>query len=171
MRPTSDRLKETLFNVLGDGVVGARVLDGFAGSGALGIEALSRGARSVTFIDADIRARRLVEANLEHCGIDGGYVMICGSFVEAVYRLPADQLFELMLLDPPYEQSDLDGILLAATACLDPRGILVLEHARRRVVPAEVAVLTRFRTVTAGDSACALYRRSDIVAHSGGEEA
>ena len=171
LRPTSDRLKETLFNVLGDRVVGARVLDGFAGSGALGIEALSRGARVVTFVDVDPRALGLVEANLGHCGIAEGYVMICASFVEAVDRLPAGQLFELILLDPPYEQSERDDVLAAATARLDPRGILVLEYARRRSVPAEMAVLTRFRIVTAGDSALALYRLGGVVAGTAGEEA
>jgi 16S rRNA (guanine966-N2)-methyltransferase len=171
LRPTSDRLKETLFNVLGDRVAGARVLDGFAGSGALGIEALSRGARSVTFIDVDIRACGLVEANLQHCGIAEGYVMIRSSFVEAVRRLPADQPFELILLDPPYERTDFDDVLSAATTCLAARGILVLEHARRRAVPAETAVLTRLRIVTAGDSAFALYRPGDIVDGTAGEEA
>jgi 16S rRNA (guanine966-N2)-methyltransferase len=171
LRPTSDRLKETMFNVLGNGAAGARVLDGFAGSGALGIEALSRGARAVTFIDTDLRALGLVEANLAHCEIAEGYVMIRSSFVEAVRRLPADQLFELILLDPPYEQTDLDDVLKAATACLAPRGILVLEHARRRPVPAEFGVLTRFRVVTAGDSALALYRLGGVVACTAGEEA
>lgn len=170
LRPTSDRLKETLFNVLGDRVVGARVLDGYAGSGALGIEALSRGARAVTFIDADPRAVGLAEANLTHCGIAEGYVMICASLTEAVDRLPADQLFELILLDPPYEQSELVDVLASATARLAPDGILVLEHARRRSVPAEVAALTRFRIVTAGDSALALYRLGGVAADTAGEE-
>jgi 16S rRNA (guanine966-N2)-methyltransferase len=169
LRPTSDRLKQTLFDVLGDRVVGTRVLDGFAGSGALGIEALSRGARAVTFIDADIRALGLVEANLGHCGIAEGYVMIRSSFVEAVRRLPADQLFELILLDPPYEQSGLDDVLAAATACLAPDGIIVL-HTRRRGVAEETAMLTRFRIVTAGDSALALYRLGGSAAQTAGKE-
>ena len=68
LRPTSDKLRETLFNVLGPSVVGARVLDGYAGTGAVGIEALSRGASHVTFVDSDRRAADLVQANLRHCG-------------------------------------------------------------------------------------------------------
>jgi 16S rRNA G966 N2-methylase RsmD len=123
------------------------------------------------FIDADRRAVELVRANLAHCGIADGYVMICGSFVESVRRLPAEQLFDVVLLDPPYEQSDLDDVLAAGAAYLAPSGILVLEHARRRAVSAETAALARFRIVTAGDSALALYRRNDVVVGVGGEEA
>ena len=161
LRPTSDRLKETLFNILGEAAVGARVLDGFAGAGALGIEALSRGARSVTFVDRDPRALALVGENLAHCGIREGYVIIRDGFVGAVRRLPADQRFYLVLLDPPYEQPDLDDVLAAAGGCLDPRGILVLEHARRRDVPGTVASIARYRAVTAGDSALAFYRPAE----------
>jgi 16S rRNA G966 N2-methylase RsmD len=72
LRPTSDRLRETLFNVLGPRIEGARVLDGYAGTGAVGIEALSRGAAHVTFVDEDPRAATLIAANLERCGLRGG---------------------------------------------------------------------------------------------------
>ena len=158
LRPTSDRLKETLFNILGPRVAGARVLDGFAGAGALGIEALSRGAASVTFVDQDVRAAALVERNLRHCGIAGGYVMIRGSFIGAMRRLPADQQFDLILLDPPYDLDDLSEVLASAAGWLSPTAILVLEHARRREIPAQEATIVRYRTVTAGDSALAFYR-------------
>jgi 16S rRNA (guanine(966)-N(2))-methyltransferase RsmD len=170
LRPTSDQLKETLFNVLGDLVDGARVLDGFAGSGALGIEALSRGALAVTFVEQDPRALALVDENLRHCGIARGYVMIRGGFVEAVRRLPADQRFELVLLDPPYDQPDLDGVLAAAVHCLDSRGIVVLEHARRRDVPGRVAGIGPYRTVTAGHSTLTLYRPVESPARTPVEE-
>lgn len=71
LRPTSDRLRETLFDVLGEGVVGAMVLDGFAGTGALGLEALSRGASTVVFVERDRRAAALIAANLDRCGVRG----------------------------------------------------------------------------------------------------
>jgi 16S rRNA (guanine966-N2)-methyltransferase len=158
LRPTSDRLKGTLFNILGAAVDGARVLDGFAGAGALGLEALSRGAATATFVDIAPRALALVEANLRHCGITGPYVIIRDSFVGATRRLPADQRFDLVLLDPPYEYDDLSEALAAAGGCLSPAGILVLEHARRRAVPGQEAALVRYRTVTAGDSALSFYR-------------
>src|SRR5687768_15753421 len=75
LRPTSDKLRETLFNILAPQITGARVLDGFAGTGALGIEALSRGAAHVTFIEADGRAAVLIEANLALCGVLDGYTI------------------------------------------------------------------------------------------------
>src|SRR5512143_3265708 len=79
LRPTSDRLRETLFNILAPRIEGARVLDGFAGTGALGIEALSRGAAHVTFVDSDPRAIALVLENLRRCGIADGYAMMPGA--------------------------------------------------------------------------------------------
>src|SRR3954470_23164061 len=76
LRPTSDKLRETLFNILAPRVAGARVLDVYAGTGAVGIEALSRGASAVTFIELDRRAQALIEENLQRCGIATGYTMI-----------------------------------------------------------------------------------------------
>jgi len=159
LRPTSDRLKESLFAILTPVLEGARVLDGFAGTGALGIEALSRGAAEVVFIDADRRALALVGANLAHCGISDGYAMIRDEFAGALTRLPADRRFDLAVLDPPYDEADLDGVLLAAAARLTEDGTLVLEHAKRRAVPAEAGTLILVRQVTAGDSVLAFYRR------------
>ena len=76
LRPTSDKLRETLFNILAPRIAGARVLDAYAGTGAVGIEALSRGAASVTFVDSDRRAQALIEENLARCGIANGYAII-----------------------------------------------------------------------------------------------
>src|SRR6185436_19949314 len=83
LRPTSDKLRETLFNVLGPRVAGARVLDGCAGTGAVGIEALSRGAAHVTFVERDRRAAALIESNLQHCGLKEGYAIIRVDFAAA----------------------------------------------------------------------------------------
>src|SRR4051795_6086821 len=90
LRPTSDRLRETLFNVLGASVRGARVLDGYAGTGAIGIEALSRGAAHVTFVEQDRRASALIEENLARCGVTSGYAIIRASADRAVATLQAD---------------------------------------------------------------------------------
>src|ERR671935_2403849 len=76
LRPTSDKLRETLFNILAPRIEGARVLDGYAGTGAIGIEALSRGAAHVTFVEHDRRAQMLIAENLAHCGVADGYVMM-----------------------------------------------------------------------------------------------
>src|SRR5438477_10346896 len=104
LRPTSDKLRETLFNVIGPRVAGARVLDGYAGTGALGIEAISRGAAHVTFVERDRRARALIAANLAHCGIGAGYVFIRETFARAFSDL-SGVVFDLVLLDPPVEHS------------------------------------------------------------------
>src|SRR5688572_22468980 len=78
LRPTSDKLRETLFNVLAPRVAGARVVDGYAGTGAVGIEALSRGAGHVIFIERDPRAIALIESNVALCGVQQGYTIDCG---------------------------------------------------------------------------------------------
>jgi 16S rRNA (guanine966-N2)-methyltransferase len=160
LRPTSDRLKESLFAVLAPVLDGARVLDGFAGSGALGIEALSRGASEVLFVDADRRAIELVQANLAHCGIADGYAMIRDEFAGALARLPVQRRFDLILLDPPYDVADLDGVMRAAAARLADGGTLVLEHARRRDAPPDAGAVPLVRQVRAGGSTLAIYRRA-----------
>src|SRR5439155_19101209 len=89
LRPTSDKLRETIFNILAPRIAGARVLDGYAGTGALGIEALSRGAAAVTVIERDRHAQALIAENLAHCGIEDGYVIIRASVARALAGLHA----------------------------------------------------------------------------------
>jgi 16S rRNA (guanine966-N2)-methyltransferase len=156
LRPTSDRLRETLFNVLNPRIAGARVLDGYAGTGAIGIEALSRGAAHVTFVDSDVRAVRLVERNLGRCAVTDRYAIIRARFADAAPRWPAGT-FDLVLLDPPYGRDDLVGALEAAAPLVAPDGLLVLEHARRDEAPADVASITKLRDILSGDSALSLY--------------
>lgn len=158
LRPTSDRLRETLFNVLGDRVAGAFVLDAFAGTGAVGIEALSRGAAHVTFVESDPRAVRLIQRNLAACRVTAAYTMMPTAFVIAARGL-AGARFDLVLLDPPYAAEDPGALVAAAGHWLEDRGWLVLEHAARRATPERVALLERFRLVASGDSALAFYRR------------
>jgi len=160
LRPTSDRLKETVFAILAPRLEGARVLDGFAGSGALGIEALSRGAASVVFIELDSRAAGLIERNLAHCRITDAYVMMRAEFTRALRQLPADRRFDLALLDPPYDLADLASMVEAATGRMAPGGVLVLEHASRREAPARVGGFAAVRQVKAGDSTVTFYREA-----------
>jgi 16S rRNA (guanine(966)-N(2))-methyltransferase RsmD len=157
LRPTSDRLRETLFNVVSPRIEGARVLDGYAGTGALGIEAISRGAVSVTFVDEDRRAQALVDENLARCGIENGYAIIRASVAHGIETLQAaGQVFDLVLLDPPY---DLDPAraLSGVEAIMAPDALLVLEHGRRQPVPAEAGRLRLGRDLKSGDSALAFY--------------
>ncbi|MGH9374017.1 MAG: 16S rRNA (guanine(966)-N(2))-methyltransferase RsmD [Vicinamibacterales bacterium] len=163
LRPTSDKLRETLFNVLGPRVAGARVLDGYAGTGAVGIEALSRGAAHVTFVDADRRAVRLVERNLQRCAVTDRYAIIRARFADAAAQWTAGT-FDLVLLDPPYGRDDLQRALEAAAPLVAPGGLLVIEHARRDGAPARAASITKTRDIRSGDSALSVYR-----AHGGVE--
>jgi len=153
LRPTSDKLRETLFNVLASTIGGARVLDGYAGTGAIGIEALSRGASQVTFVDRDRRAQRLIAENVEHCGIPGGCVIIRPSF---------DRLgsFDIVLLDPPYDirPEDALGALMTAAPLVGSGGVLVLEHSKRHAAPESISALTRTRQIRGGDSVLSFYK-------------
>ena len=151
LRPTSDKLRETLFNILAPRIEGARVLDGYAGTGAVGLEALSRGASYVHFIEKNRRAAALIAENVAACGVKQGYTIGCGDLVSALRRLPVDARFDLILLDPPYDADNLREALTAAADRLDPDGLLVLERATRRE-PDVPAALARVRDVTSGDS-------------------
>ena len=103
LRPTSDRLRETLFNVVAPTIRGARVLDGYAGTGAVGIEALSRGASEVVFVERDRRAVALIEANLARCGVRDRHAII-RSDLAAATGMARVAPFDLVFLDPPYRQ-------------------------------------------------------------------
>jgi 16S rRNA (guanine966-N2)-methyltransferase len=170
LRPTSDRLKESLFAILSPVIEGAWVLDGFAGSGALGIEALSRGAAGVVLVEQDARAAALIQRNLAHCGIAEGCVMIRAEFVRALRRLPADRRFDVALLDPPYDIADLDAVVRAAAERTAPGGILVLEHATRRQAPVRAGGWTPARRVAAGDSTLTFYREAAEAAPAARED-
>jgi 16S rRNA (guanine966-N2)-methyltransferase len=155
LRPTSDKLRETLFNIVAPRIEGARVLDGYAGTGAIGIEALSRGAAHVTFIERDPRAIALIEANLAGCGVTGGYTIRRGDVVAALSQVNASAC-DLVVLDPPYDAA-VESVLNAAARVVAADGLLVLERATRRRPVAPVA-LERVRDVVSGDSTLSLFR-------------
>ena len=154
VRPTSDSLRETLFNVLGPGIAGARVLDAFAGTGALGLEALSRGAVAATFVERNPRALAIVRENVRRCGAESACAIIRADFLRAAL---ASHAFDLVLLDPPYDVSDLAAVLARGADVLAPGGRLVLEHGRRRESPERGGDLERVRLLAAGDSALSFY--------------
>ncbi len=163
LRPTSDKLRETLFNILAARIRGARVLDGYSGTGALGIEAISRGAAWVTFIERDRRAQALIAENLAICGIENVYAIIRATVAGALDTLSepsASASFDIVLLDPPYapqSRDDLAPILSAAGRLIAPTGVLVLERARRHEAPEAAGRLVCSRDVVSGDSALAFY--------------
>jgi len=156
LRPTSDKLRETLFNILAPRVEGARVLDVFAGTGAVALEALSRGAMSATCIEHDRRAARLIEENTALCGETNRCVIIRGDVERVLGKALSGGPFDIVVLDPPYDYENLSQAVRDAGTQRAAEGVVVLEHASR-VTPPEAAGLTRTRTVTSGDSALSFY--------------
>jgi 16S rRNA (guanine966-N2)-methyltransferase len=154
LRPTSDSLRETLFNILGPSLEGANVLDAFAGTGAVGLEALSRGATGVTFIERDRQAITLLEGNIRLCGAGKACAIVKDDF----FDVAVTDMFDLVFLDPPYDVVDLHAVVSTAAPLVAHGGRLVLEHSRRRVSPEAAATLRRTRLVTAGDSALSFYQ-------------
>jgi 16S rRNA (guanine966-N2)-methyltransferase len=159
LRPTSDKLRETLFNILGARIEGARVLDGYAGTGAVGLEALSRGAKQVLFIDRDRRAVALIRKNLALCGVEGRYTIECGEVGASLRRLEKGLAFDIVFLDPPYDFLHLTDVLELAGRRLHERGVLVLERATRHA-PDLPADLARVRDVKSGDSTLTFLARA-----------
>jgi 16S rRNA (guanine966-N2)-methyltransferase len=159
LRPTSDKLRETLFNVIAPRIEGARFLDGYAGTGGVGLEALSRGAAHVTFVERDPRACRLIAENIERCGVSGGYTIVRGALAEAARRSKGELgAFDLVFLDPPYDDPDIEAAIRIALGWLTPSGLLIVEHAAREAIgEASGARLTR--DLRSGDSALAFFER------------
>jgi 16S rRNA (guanine(966)-N(2))-methyltransferase RsmD len=149
-------LRETLFNVLSDRVHGARVLDGFAGTGAVGIEALSRGAQRVTFVEQDRRALAVLRQNVDACGVAAECDVIAADLSTIDRRHPPGP-FDVVFLDPPYEAPGIDAVLTVVSSWLAPGGVLILEHSKRRGSPEQAGALARYRLLTAGDSALSFY--------------
>ena len=160
LRPTSDKLRETMFNVIAARVAGARVLDVFAGTGAVGLESLSRGAARAVFIEADRRAVALIQANAALCGVSERCAIIRGAAEQVLQNAIDGDPFDLVMLDPPYDHAPLAAVIDTAVGHLAPGGLLILEHAFRRALPA-VAAARPTRIVRSGDSALTMFERKD----------
>ena len=149
-RPITDRVKETLFGILGERVPGARVLDLYAGSGAIGIEALSRGAAHATFVERAPTALAAVRTNLERTRL-GDSARIEPRDVEAFLRDATDGPWELVFLDPPYELRAIVSPLRAVMPHLAPGATIVVKHFWR-TEPPEVAGLEAVRQRRFGET-------------------
>jgi 16S rRNA (guanine966-N2)-methyltransferase len=167
IRPTADRLRETLFNVLSAGNPSALAestwLDLYAGTGAVGIEALSRGAQMVFFVESSKAATELIAANLKSLGIADGFQIIKVEAVKALRQLEAGGSgVDFVFLDPPYSMQEEYAKTLAALAqskLLGERSLVIAEH-EKRFDPGEVfEELRRYRKLVQGDAALSFYRR------------
>jgi 16S rRNA (guanine966-N2)-methyltransferase len=130
-RPTSDRVRENVFNIVAPWVEGARVLDLFAGSGAMGLEALSRGAAGVVFVESDPEAVRTIERNLDKLRLTGARVVRVDSSTALIQESGAGRKYDLVLVDPPYEMTNYDSLARALPAVLADDGLLVFETAAK----------------------------------------
>jgi len=156
LRPTSDRLRETLFNVLAPRIAGARVLDVFAGTGAVALEALSRGAALAVCIESHRRATDLIADNRMRTG-EQERCRIVSATAERALRAPVDGgPFDIVFLDPPYDFEDLAAVMSAALRQRATGGVMIVEHASRRPLPA-ISEGVPSRTVRAGDSSLSLF--------------
>jgi 16S rRNA (guanine966-N2)-methyltransferase len=167
VRPTSDRLRETLFNVIAPRIVGARFLDLCAGSGAVGIEAISRGATHATFIDSARPMCALIKSNLELCRIERSESEVIEAEArDYLRRFVAKQPdsgkpWDVIFYDPPYATDYgpiLDFLGAHATSLLTEDGLLIVEHHRKNELPEEIARLHRYRVLKQGDSALSFYK-------------
>jgi 16S rRNA (guanine966-N2)-methyltransferase len=156
VRPTADRVREALFNILGPGLIGARVLDAYAGSGALGFEALSRGASRATLVEADGRALATMRESAVRLGLEGRVVLCHGRVLELLGRGAIAGPFDLILADPPYDTPERGPFLDLARRLLAQDGRLVLERDRGQEAAASPA-LERLRTARYGRTCLDFY--------------
>ena len=158
-RPTTDRVKEGLFNILQFDIEGRRVLDLFAGTGQLGIECLSRGAASAVFVDRRPDAVKLIRENLKITNLQDGARVVAGDSME--YLKSLREKFDLIFLDPPYEAGLLEPALahIARFDILAPHGIIAAEHPADQLPPPPGGECRLYRTYRYGKIGVTLFRR------------
>jgi 16S rRNA (guanine(966)-N(2))-methyltransferase RsmD len=154
-RPTVDRVKESAFNILSSIIPDSDVLDLFSGTGALAVEALSRGAKSAVFVDDDRNCCSIIRENLEHTHLSGKAKVYCkkaGTLLKELGRNSAQ--FDIVFMDPPYLKNFIRETvqLLAENDIIKDKGIVMIEHHRNETVPNKVGALEKVRTVEYGDT-------------------
>jgi len=162
LRPTSEQLRETLFDVLGPGVEGSRFLDAYAGSGAVGLEALSRGAREVVFIEHHRAAAELIRENLRALKIQSGFRLLTSAVLATLERLNEEnEPFDFVFLDPPYDAiREYHTALreLGRSKLLVATSFVIAEHSRHVVLEEAYASLRQTRLIRHGDAQLGFYR-------------
>ncbi len=164
VRPTTDRLRETLFNVVAQQVPDAVWLDLYAGTGAVGIEALSRGARMVYFVESSPPAAAAIRHNLASLGIEEGFELMERDALQALRKLDAEAVAcDHCFLDPPYHMADAYELslgFLSQSGLLRPASIVIAEHDKHYEPGETYGALRRYRKLEQGDAVLSFYRLS-----------
>ena len=151
-RPTPDRLRETLFDILQTRIEGARFVDAYAGTGAVGIEALSRGASHAWLLEKNRAALEAIRENVAALNLEGRTTVVPGPVLQTIARYPADIVF----IDPPYDLDREYAAVLSALAASPPQ-LLIVQHSVRLEIPELSGDLHRGRVVRQGDNALSFY--------------
>lgn len=160
IRPTTDFLRESIFNILADRVVESVVLDLFAGTGSLGLEALSRGAATATFVDDDRQSVRLLGRNIRACRLDEQGFVFKKNICSGLHFLKTTgQTFDLVFIDPPYEKGLVEKTLrlLDGCQCIALHASVVVEHSFRECLPRQVANFEQGRQRRHGNTLVSFY--------------
>ena len=164
-RPTPDRLRETLFNILQSRLDGTIFLDAYAGTGAVGIEALSRGARRAIFVDRSRAAVEVIRENLAALGLSGRSEVFCGKATQVIERMPSDIAF----IDPPYELENEYAIALNELS-LSAASLVVAQHAFKTKLAPDYDTLSRTREVKQSDNVLSFYERISLAEREAANE-
>jgi 16S rRNA (guanine(966)-N(2))-methyltransferase RsmD len=156
IRPTEGKVREALFSIWHDRVGGKRFLDLFAGSGAVGLEALSRGAREVVFVEKSSRVRKVLEGNCRAL-TDRGWLVVTATLPKDLVTLVPRGTFDLVFADPPYSFSSYSRLLFAVGSLLDPEGLFAVETSSRRAPPDAAGDLALLDSRRYGESRLTFY--------------
>ena len=162
VRPTTDRVKQALFNIVQFQIEGRNVLDLFAGSGQLGLEAVSRGAKCAVLVDTAQDAIDVISANVHHTNLTSKVKVVHMDY--ASYLMKQDMFFDLAFLDPPYHKEILEKALPLTAEVMNEGGIIVCEHAADEPVPEEAGDFVKRRTYQYGKIMLTVYEHRNMVA-------
>ncbi len=157
VRPTSDRVKESIFNILREEVMGKKILDLFAGAGSLGIEALSRGAESVTFVDASSQSINVLKKNIKSLNLESRSTILRLDGLKAINKLK--QNFQMIFADPPYLKGYVQRVIgsVVQSEVLEKNGILILEHHKKETFSFPEEKLSILRQKKFGDTVISFF--------------